>query len=135
MSSENVEAFKRAVDAFARRDLDAVLAEYDPEIEWYPGMAGLLAGETMVYRGHDGIRQLIDYLDETFSEVAFEFPEYRDFGERMLAIGTIRARGRESGIETVSPVAYVIDAKGGKATRVKAYLNAEEALAAIDRPA
>ena len=30
MSEENVEAFKRFVDAFNRRDLEAILAEVDP---------------------------------------------------------------------------------------------------------
>ena len=133
MSQENVEAFKRAADAFARRDMDAVLAECDPEIEWYPGMAGLLAGEKMVYRGHDGLRQLARDLDEAFSVVGFEFSEYRDLGDRVLAIGKIRTRGRSSDIETVAPVAYLVDIREGKMIRVRAYVDPAEALEAATR--
>ena len=35
MSQENVEIVRRATDAFNRRNLDAVLADHDPEIMWY----------------------------------------------------------------------------------------------------
>jgi len=30
MSQENVEAFKRAIEAYSRRDIDALLEEIDP---------------------------------------------------------------------------------------------------------
>jgi len=133
MSQENVEAFKRAADAFVRRDIDAILAEYDPEIEWHPGVAGLLAGEKMVYRGHDGLRQLQEDLDDAFSLVELHFDEFRDLGEdRILAVGRQRIRGRDSDIETVNPVAYLVEGKAGAFTRVKAFLSAGEALDAAE---
>jgi len=133
MFQENVEAFKRAHDAFARRDIDGILAAYDPEIEWYPGVAGLLAGEKMVYRGHDGLRQLLVDLDEAFSVVELEFDEFRDLGEdRILAVGRQRIRGRDSDIETVNPVAYLVEGEAGGFTRVRAYLSAGEALDAAE---
>jgi ketosteroid isomerase-like protein len=131
MSQEYVEALKRAVDAFARRDMDAVLAEYDPEIEWHPGMAGLLAGETMVYRGHGGLRQLVDDLDAAFSVVALEFDDYRILDDdRVIAIGRIRTRGRTSDIETVASVAYLVEGRDGKLYRARAYRDLAEALEA-----
>jgi ketosteroid isomerase-like protein len=34
MSRENVEVVQRLFDAIGRRDSEAVLALYDPEIEW-----------------------------------------------------------------------------------------------------
>lgn len=131
MSSVNVEAFKGAVDAFVRRDIDAVLSYYEPDVEWYPGMAALLAGDDMVYRGHAGIRQLIADLDEAFSEYSLEFGEYRDFGDRFLAIGQIRTRGHAGDVETVSPVAYIVEGKDGKARTVRAYMDPAEAIKAV----
>jgi hypothetical protein len=59
MSRENVEAFKRAAKAGNRRDFEAMLEEFDPEVEWHPGLAALLGGETTVYRGHEGVRELV----------------------------------------------------------------------------
>jgi uncharacterized protein with GYD domain len=37
MSQENLETFKRGLDAYNRRDIDALLEELDPEVEWHPG--------------------------------------------------------------------------------------------------
>ena len=47
-----------------------------------------------------------------------------------VAIGHIRTRGRESGAETGSPHASVVDLKDGKAVRIRAYLDPKEALEA-----
>jgi hypothetical protein len=42
MSQENVEAFKRAIEAANRQDLEGFLANCDPEVEWpRPGDAEL----------------------------------------------------------------------------------------------
>jgi ketosteroid isomerase-like protein len=130
MSQENVEVFQRTAEAFRRRDIEAMLAELDPEVEWHPGLAAFLAGEATVYRGHEGVRELVRELDEHFAEFNNEYSEIRDLGDRVLAIGHIRARGRASGVETVSPLAFLVEAKDGKAVRVRTYLDPRDALEA-----
>ena len=55
MSQENVELLYEANDAFNRRDLDAVLALADSEVEFFPRILELEGGGP--YRGHDGIRR------------------------------------------------------------------------------
>src|SRR5688572_3853794 len=100
MSEENVETFQRAAEAFKRGDIEAILGELDPEVEWHPGMAAFLGGELTVYRGHEGYRELLRDLDEAFAEVDAEFSEIRDLGDRLLAIGHIRTRGKASGAVT-----------------------------------
>lgn len=130
MSQENVESFKRADEAFKRGDIEATLEELDPELEWHPGMAALLGGETTVYRGHEGYRELRRDIDETFAEVDTDFSEIRDLGERVLAIGRIRTRGKASGAETESPYCLLAEYKDGKAFRVWTYLEHGEALEA-----
>ncbi len=130
MSQENVETFKRAAEAVKRRDIEAALETLDPEVEWYPGLAALLGGEVTVYRGHDGYRDLIRDLDEAFAEIDAEFSEIRDLGDRVLAIGRLRTRGRASGVETESPFCYLTELRNGKAIRVRTYLDLREALEA-----
>ena len=130
MSEEQVENFKRATDAFKRRDIEAALETLDPEVEWHPGLAALLGGEVTVYRGHDGYRDLVRDLDEAFAEIDAEFSEIRDLGDRVLAIGRLRTRGRTSGAETESPFCYLAKAKDSKAVRVWTYLDLNEALEA-----
>ena len=130
MSEQNVEVFKRGIDAGNRRDFDAVLADLDPEVEWHPGLIGPLEGQPTVYRGREGVREWFEQVDEVLGDVHMDFPEIRDLGDRILAIGHIRMRGEVSGAETESPMAYLIDYKNAKATRVRSYLDPQEALEA-----
>jgi uncharacterized protein len=130
MSRENVEAFKRATEVGNRRDVEAILEELDPEVEWHPGMPAVLRGETTVYRGHEGVRELWRDLFEAFAEIHVEYAEIRDLGDRVLAIGRFRNRGKGSGAEVESPLAYLVEFKNGKAIRVRTYLDPKEALEA-----
>jgi ketosteroid isomerase-like protein len=130
MSQENVETFKRAVEAFNRRDINAVLEELDPEVEWHPLFHLLLGGEATVYRGHEGYREFVHDVFEVFAEIQIEYSEVRDLGDRLLAIDRLRVRGKESGAETESPVGYIVDVKNGKAVRVIERLDPKEALEA-----
>ena len=56
MSQENVEAFKRAVDAINRGDVEASLKELDQDVEFHAFMEELLGGEGRVYMGYAGVR-------------------------------------------------------------------------------
>ena len=130
MSQENVEAFKRALDAGNRGDVEAGLKELDPEVEWHPALLTSLEAEATVYRGHDGVREWVRTVSETFSERHTEIKEIRDLGDRIVAIGRIRMRGEGSGAETESPIAYLVEYRDGKATQVRSYLDPQEALEA-----
>jgi ketosteroid isomerase-like protein len=92
MSQENVEAIRRAAEAFNRGDIDALLREVDPEVEWHPLLQVLLGGETTVYLGHERARELYRDIDEAFTDTQVELSEVRDLGERVVAIGHLRAR-------------------------------------------
>ena len=132
MSDENVEVFKRGADAYNRRDVEALLAELHPQIEWRPLLPVLLGGEAAVVRGHEGARQGIQDLEEAFAELRAEPSEFRDLGERIVAIGQLHGRGKGSGVETDSPIAWVVDFKDGKAVRIWEYADPEEALEAAE---
>ena len=128
MSQENVEAFSRAFEAGSRFDAEAVLEGLHPDVEWH-AMLPMLGGDA-VYRGHEGVRAWLRDLEEAFAETHLEFPEIRDLGDRIVAIGRLRARGRESGAETEMPIAYVVEFKNRKGFRVRTYLDPKEALEA-----
>jgi ketosteroid isomerase-like protein len=130
MSEENVEDFRRALDAFNRRDVEALLEELDPEVEWHPALPVLVGGEATVYRGHEGVREMLRDLYEAFAENHVELSEIRYLGDRLVAIGRTRARGNESGAETESPWAGVTEYKDGRAIRIRTYLDPNEALKA-----
>ena len=130
MSHENVEAFKRFADANNRRDVEALLAELDADVEWQSAVLGSLGGEATVHRGHDGVREMLSDLYEAFSEFKVSFYDIRDLGDRVVAIGRWITRGEGSGVETTPPLASVVDFRNGKAIRVRSYLDPNDALEA-----
>ena len=130
MSAENVEAFKRAIEAYNRRDIDGFLEEIDPEVEWFGALQALLEGRATVYRGHEGVRQWIRDIDEALAEIRLDLPEIRDLGDRIVAIGWLRARGKTSEAKTESPFGCVVELRNGKATRLQSFLSQAEALEA-----
>jgi len=130
MSQENVESFKRGVEAYNRRDAQGLIEELDPTVEWHPALLVMLGGEPSVYRGHEGVRELLRDTDETLAEIHVEFSEIRDPGDQIVAIGHIHTRGKASGAVTESPLGYVADFRDGKVTRIRRYLDPEEALEA-----
>ncbi len=130
MSQENVEGFERGVDAYNRQDIEAFVAGAHPEVEWHSGILSGLGAEAAVYRGHEGIRQGLRDLFEALEETHLEYPEIRDLGDRVIGIGHMRTRSRESGAETEAPHATVVDVKDGKAIRISAYFDVKEALEA-----
>jgi uncharacterized protein len=128
MSEENVEAFKLGIEAANRRDIEALLAELDPEVEWHARLP--MAGGDAVYQGHEGVRAFLQDMWETLADTKFRFPEILDAGDQVVGLGRFSARGEMSGIETGTPFAYVVEYRHGKARRVRAFLDHDEALEA-----
>jgi len=130
MSQENIEAVKRAVEANNRHDYEALLEEFDPDIEWHTIFGVMFGGEATVARGHEGLLEYLRDQDEGFAVRDVEATEFRDLGERVVVLGHLRARGRESGIELDSPWAGVAEFKSGKVVRFRDYFDHGEALEA-----
>ncbi len=53
MSQESVDVARQLIQAFNRRDLEAMTERFDSEIEWTPG--GPAAVERAVYRGREEV--------------------------------------------------------------------------------
>src|SRR5438093_9979388 len=132
MSQENVEGFNRVVDAMNRRDIEGVLQELDPAVEWHMALQESVGGVAAVYRGHEGVWEYFRDMDEVFAELELHYTEIRDLGDRVLAIGSFRARGRLSGAVIDSPVAALVEVNNdsSKATKVLTYFDPDEALEA-----
>ena len=75
MSEENAELLRRAVDAYHRRDVEALCAELDPEVEWHPALPGLLAEQAQAYRGYAGIGAMFDDFDDVLDLIHFEYTD------------------------------------------------------------
>ena len=69
-------------------------------------------------------------LNEAFDEIHIAISEIRDLGDRLVAIGRTRTRGKTSGVETDTPLAFVTEVKDGKTILLRAYLDPKQALEA-----
>jgi ketosteroid isomerase-like protein len=122
----NLEVFERAVDAINRRDVDALVEQLDPDVRWHDVFGVMLGGEAAVYRGHEGVRELFQDLFGAFADTHSDYPDIRIDGDLVIATGTLRVRGTESGAGVETPVGTVAQFKNGKAIRVRTFLDPED---------
>ena len=131
MSQKNVEIARRCYDAWNRDDLEAFLAELDPECVWHTAIEGSAEGDTMMYRGHDGVRQVWrDYRGGVFSRFESWESEVLDLGDSVLRLGRFRVTGRTSGVEMESEFAQHVVIRDGLIVSSRDYLSHAEALEA-----
>jgi ketosteroid isomerase-like protein len=130
MSQQNVEAFKRFIDGFNRRNAEAMLGAVDANVEWRPASSVALGGDGTVYRGHPGIAAANRDLHDSFAELQIDISELREIGDRVVGIGRIRTVGKESGVESWSLFGAVMRFNDGKATQIRSYTDPREALEA-----
>lgn len=84
-------------EAFNRRELDALLALTDAEVEIEPRLVDMEGG----YRGHEGVRRWWSDLLGTFPDYTVEVEDVRAIGDTTFA----RIRGRGHGAGSGTPVA------------------------------
>jgi uncharacterized protein len=127
MSEENVECMRAVIEAFNRRDVEALKALLVTDAEIVPIRAAM---EGTVYRGPDAAEQWFAAIDESWEELRVEIEEARDGGDLVLGLGRIRGRGRESGAPIDVEAASVAYFRGGLITVLHNYTNRAEALEA-----
>jgi ketosteroid isomerase-like protein/catechol 2,3-dioxygenase-like lactoylglutathione lyase family enzyme len=132
MSRENVEVVRRVFEASARGDSDAVLALYDPEVQWDASRTqGSLGEFAQVERGHEGLRRFFRRWREAWDQDEYEYEELINAGDVVLSIGAQMARGKSSGLPIGRPMAGLWTVEDGKIVRVVWYPSREEAVAAL----
>ena len=125
---------RKLFDAVARRDNEAVLSLYDPDIE-FDGTrhrwAEIMGTDESRFRGHDGLREWSRRYYEVWGSIEDTLEELIDAGDQVITVVTTRGRGRGSGVEVEwkhnSGVWTISD---GKITRVVWFPSREEALEA-----
>jgi ketosteroid isomerase-like protein len=127
MSRANVEAVIRLLAAFNERDLDGFAAATTPDFEWSPSMVAI---EGEVFVGRAGIETYFGRMIEAWEAFQVVDGELRDLGPRVLWSGRLEGRGRVSGAPVVAPLDILYDLRGGLISRMRSFLDHDEALAA-----
>jgi ketosteroid isomerase-like protein len=124
-------AARLGLEAYNRRDMDAVGIGYHPDFEYRPARnwveAGLLEPR---YRGLEGHKRYVASTAEVFgSEVYVKPVELVDLGEQLIVLANVPMRAQASGIELTEEFALVMTLKDGWVFRVQEYYDHDQALA------
>jgi len=118
----NVEIVRRSYDAFARDDMDGVLADMHADIVWHQAQ-GLPHGG--IYHGLDAVRRnVFDPLDrDWWAEFTAEPDEFLDAGDDVVVLGRYRGVAKETGKKLDVPFVHVWTLSDGKAARFRQFLD------------
>jgi ketosteroid isomerase-like protein len=124
----NVEHVRAAYAAYERAGVEALYPYLSPNVEWDMTKTAL---DSRVHRGHRGVRQFFGGLAKTWESFRFRYDEYIDAGDEILAIGRFFGCGLASGIEIEAPIVHIWTIRDGIGVRLEAYLDREQAFAAV----
>ena len=127
--SANVAAVRRIYDATAHGDLEAVVRECDPAVEYVSLVSAVEGGKS--YQGHEGVRQFFSDLREAWDVWIPHVERIETDGDVVLAVGTSQIRGRGSGLDMRFEWGQVFHLRNGKVLNGRIYGNQEEAEAAF----
>jgi ketosteroid isomerase-like protein len=128
MSQGNVEIVRRALDAYARRDLDTLqlLNSPDLEVDWSESRGWVAA----VYRGWDEALRFYNGYFEVFETITVEADAYLEAGDSVVVPNVAYTQGRD-GVEATARSTIVFTLADGQITRVRLYQEEADALRAF----
>jgi ketosteroid isomerase-like protein len=128
VSEENVEIVRQSLDAYSRRDVEAMRALNDPDLELdWSASVGWLAG---VYRGFDDALRFYAGYFEAFDKIVIEPDRFIEASDSVVVPNVARQRGRD-GIEVSARSTLVFTVRNRKITRIRLYQEMEQALKAV----
>lgn len=123
------DAVVASYEALNRRDIDAAMEALAEDAEWHESR---VLPDTDVYRGRSAIRSfLTEFLDswERFHQTIVDLLQE---GDRVLVLIHLEATGRGSAASVDAHYAHLWTLSGGRGTRVDAFYDRDEALAALN---
>jgi ketosteroid isomerase-like protein len=126
VSQQNVDRAQEFIDAYNRRDFDAAVADFDPELDWV--LPAQQSSDSC--RGPEEVRRFWEGIDETFDELELVPQEHVDAGDRVAT--RLRHHGRSKSGATIETVLYhqVATFRDGKFVRIEYFVEWDEALEA-----
>jgi ketosteroid isomerase-like protein len=125
--SANVELVRTAIDAYNRRDLDALCALMTENVELRPPVSELTG---RAYLGRSGIARWLHDVGESFASAEIVPLELEDHGDRVLALTEFRVEGHSGRVPLGSELGLVCDIADGRIATWLGFFNHADARAA-----
>ncbi len=127
MSQQNVDRTSDFIEAYNRRDFDAAVEHFDPEIEWV--LPAHQRSDSCI--GPRAIIRFWEGLDETMEELRLDPQEFVDAGDRVAVRLRYYGRGKGSGAEIETEMYHQVTTfRDGTMVRIEYVTSWAEALAA-----
>lgn len=110
MSQENVDAVRSTFEAFQKRDLDAFLECFDPDVEY----RSLVLEVEGTYRGREGMRRWWGGLLDVFPDWNPQIVDSREVGRCVVSRVRAEGRGTGSGISRDKDIWHVAQVRDGR---------------------
>ena len=127
MSQENVDVVRAIYNAWQLGDYRAAFERFDEDVEWFGPPDVSNSG---VARGHEGVRRSLGRWLAAWDDHEFELRELIDCGDRVLAAGWQRGRGKGSGVEVSEEIFSVWTLRARKVIRQQMFRDRGQALEA-----
>ena len=128
------EAFRRALEAFNRGDIDAAVSIWAPDAVYdlAEGRFAVVEGDSVT--GRDSIRKLWEGLSASFDAAEFNSEEFIDLGDG-VTFGVVTMRGKPLGGSGFVAIrfGFVSSWRDGRVARARNYTDIDEARAAAER--
>ena len=111
MARGKVELIRHGLDAFARRDLEAWLACFDPGVDVREDPFIPDAGS---YRGHEGLMRWLHVMERNWDEFQVEGEEFIESGDDVVTLLRVRGRSRGSGADVDGRFGSIFTVRGGR---------------------
>ena len=129
MSRENVEVVRELYRAFSEGETGGSFwALVDPDVEW---VTDPMAPDSGTYRGHEGIKALLESWTTTFDAFRAEVDTIRAYGDKVIVTARLVGRMKGGREELNQPYAEVITIRDGKVLAIRDYSTEAEALEAV----
>ena len=131
MPETNVELARRAIEAFNRRDFDAMAEVSHEDVEFTSVLTAVDAGAA-TYRGTDAWTSYFAVMNQTWDAWRIEDADIRDAGgDAVAAVLRLVGTGKHSGAAVERTVGLTYRIRDGRLVNVHAYLEPADALAAV----
>ncbi len=118
----NVELVKRLFAAFAKRDINMILAALSPEVEWgEPDNPYNPAGGTR--HGHEGFLEWLRIGQQSEDIMVLEPRQFLAGGESVAVVGYERCRAKSTGKVYESDFVYLVTIRDGKIARFQEFFD------------
>jgi uncharacterized protein len=117
--SNNVATIRGIYEAFGRGDIEHILDQLDPEVQWHaPDTVPFSHG---LHQGPNEVAQFFMGIAEHVSEPSVETHEFLGVEDRVIVLVTFRGRGSRSGVPFEMPEAHVWKLSAGRVVEERSY--------------